>query len=71
MDWLGNLANYKEDCNISLFHVACTLTIRIFCSRCDALLACLPFAHLHLKSFSYLCMVNIVYFNRDKENKNV
>ena len=33
--WLVNLPNYK-DYNISLFHRVCTVTVRIFCSRCDA-----------------------------------
>ena len=32
VDWLGNLANYKEDYNVSLFHVVFTVTVRIFCS---------------------------------------
>ena len=37
VDWLENLASYKEDYNVSsLFHVVCTVTDRIFCSRCDA-----------------------------------
>ena len=36
VDWLGNLANYKEDYIVSLFYVVCTVTVRIFCSRCDA-----------------------------------
>ena len=34
--WLGNLANYKEDYNLSLFHVLCKFRVMIFCSRCDA-----------------------------------
>ena len=36
VDWLGNLANNKEDYNVSLLHIVCTVTVRIFCSRCDA-----------------------------------
>ena len=36
VDWLRNLENYKEDYNVSLFYVVCTVTVRIFCSRCDA-----------------------------------
>ena len=59
--WLGNLANYKEDYNISLFHVVCTVTVRIFCSSCDASLVYWPFANLHLKAFCYLCTVNVIF----------
>ena len=60
------LANYyKEDYNVSLFHVMCTVTVGIFCSRCGASLVYWPFAHLHLKAFFYLCTVS-----REKENKN-
>ena len=44
MDRLGNLANYKEDYNVSLFHVVCRVTVRIFCSRCNASLVYWPFA---------------------------
>ena len=29
VDWLGNLAKYEKDCNVSLFHVVCTVTVRI------------------------------------------
>ena len=32
VDWLGNLADYKEDYNVSLFDVACTVTVGFFCS---------------------------------------
>ena len=28
VDWLRKLANYKEDYNISLFHVVCTVTVK-------------------------------------------
>ena len=42
VDWLGNLARYKEDYNVSLFYIMCTVTVRIFCSRCDASLVRLP-----------------------------
>ena len=51
VDRLGNLANYKKDYNVSLFHVVCTVTVMIFCSRRDASLVYWPFAHLHLKAF--------------------
>ena len=61
VDWLGNLANYKEDDNFSLFHVVCTVTVMIFCSRCDASLVYWPFPHLHLKAFCYLCTVNAIF----------
>ena len=30
VDCLGNLANYREDYNVSLFHVVCTVAARIF-----------------------------------------
>ena len=36
MDWLGNLVNYKEDYNVSLFYVASTVMVWDFCSWCDA-----------------------------------
>ena len=29
-DWLGNLANYKEDYNVSLVRAVCTVTVRFF-----------------------------------------
>ena len=29
-DWLGNLANHKDDYDASLFHVVCTVTVRIY-----------------------------------------
>ena len=29
MDWLGNLTNYKEDYKVFLFHVVCTVLVRI------------------------------------------
>ena len=78
VDWLGNLANYKEDYSVSFFHVAYTVTVRILCSRCAALLVYWLFAHLHLKAFCYLCTVNVIYFKRkrrtityNKENHQV
>ena len=61
VDWLENLANYKKNYNVSLFHVVCTVTVRNFCSRCDASLVCRQFAHLHLKTFCYLCTVNVIF----------
>ena len=61
VNWLGNLTNYKEDYNVSLFLVVCTGTIRIFYSRCDALLVYWPFVHLHPKAFCYLCTVNVIF----------
>ena len=75
MDWLGNLANYIEDYNVSLFHVVCTVTVRFFCSRCDAALVyssgCLliyiskPFViFLHSQHYKN-------YLNRVKENKDI
>ena len=73
MDWLGNFENYKEDYNVSLFDVVCTVTVRIFCSRCDASLVYWPFAHLHFKAFCYLCTVNVIFQlkKKKKENKNI
>ena len=68
VDWLGNLANYKEDYNVSLFDVVCTVTV--FCSRCDASLVYRPFAYLHLKAFCYFAR-STSYFKRGKENKNI
>ena len=61
VNWLGNLANYKEDYNAPLFDVVCTVTVMIFCSRCDASLVYWLLAHLHLKSFCYLCTVNVIF----------
>ena len=61
MDWLGNLANYKEDYNAPLFDFVCTVTVMIFCSRCDASLVYWLLAHLHLKAFCYLCTVNVIF----------
>ena len=61
VDWLGNLANHKEDYNVSLFHVVCTVTVMIFCSRCDASSVCCLLARLHLKAFCYLCTVNVIF----------
>ena len=68
VDWLGNLANYKEDYNVSLFHVVCTVTVRI--SRCDAPLVYWPFAYLHLKAVCYLCTINFI-FQQGKEQKHI
>ena len=61
VDWLGNLANYKEDYNAPLFDVVCTVTVMIFCSRYDASLVYWPFAQLYHKAFRYLCMVNVIF----------
>ena len=47
--------------SVFLFHVVSTVTVRIFCSRCDASLVYWPFAHLHLKAFYYLCMVTVIF----------
>ena len=30
VDWLGNLANYKEDYNVSLFHAVCRAWLESF-----------------------------------------
>ena len=70
MDWLGNLANYK-DYNVPLFHIVCTVTVRIFCSRCDASLVYWPFVHLHLKAFSYLCTVDVIFQQGKGEQKHI
>ena len=70
MDWLENLANYKEDYNVSLFHVVCTVTVMIFCSRCDASLVYWQLAHFISKPF-VICARSTSYFNRKKENKNI
>ena len=69
VDWLGNLANYKKDYKVSLFHVVCTVTVRIFCSLCDASLVYWPLLSFISKPFS--CARSTSYFNREKENKNV
>ena len=61
VDWLGNLANYKEGYNVSLLYVVCMITVKIFCSRCDASLVYWPFVHLHLKAFCYLCTVSVIF----------
>ena len=61
VDWVGNLADYKEDYNVFLFDVVCTVTVRIFCSRCDASLVYWLLAHLHLKAFCFLCTVNVIF----------
>ena len=50
VDWLGNLASYKEDYIVSLFYVVCTVTVRIFCSRCDASLV---FCFFHFKEQNF------------------
>ena len=61
VDLLGNLANYKEDYNAPLFDVVCTVTVMIFCSKCDASLIYWLLAHLHLKAFYYLCTDNVIF----------
>ena len=63
VDWLGNLANYKEDYTASLFHILCTVTVRIFCSRFDASLGHWPFAHLHLKSSINPILIRVYHVN--------
>ena len=70
MDWLGNLANYKEGYNVSLFHVVCTVTLRIFYSRCDGSLDHWLFAIVHLKAFCYLCTVNVIFLLGKGEQKH-
>ena len=61
VDWLRNFANYKEYYNVSLFHVVCTVTVRIVCPRYDASLVYWLVSHLHLKAFCYLCTVSVIF----------
>ena len=70
VDWLGNSENHKKDYNVFLFHVVCTVTVRIFCSWCDASLVYWLFAHLHLKTFCYLCTVNAIFQLVKREQKH-
>ena len=58
VDWFGNLANYKKDYNVSLFHVVCTVTVRIFCFRCDVSLEYWPSSIYISKPFIILLFVH-------------
>ena len=56
--------------NVSMFHVVCTVTVRIVCSRCDASLVIGHFRIYISKPF-VICARSTSYFSREKENKNL
>ena len=72
-DWLGNLANYKEDYNVSVCFMFCAWSQLGFlnCSRCDASLVYWPFPLLLLKAFCYLCTVNVIFQLGTGEQKHI